>query len=129
MRLYDLKTLHMKKCVGIDQNPYFSWKIANDKNDTVQCAYQIQVLCDEECLWDTGKVESEKQSFVEYEGIALSSRTEYKWKVTVWNNYNETAEAAMAFISFGSTKKEQMTVNLHRNLQRIAPYYTIRPMM
>lgn len=62
MRLYDLKTLHMKKCVGIDQNPYFSWKIANDKNDTVQCAYQLQVLCDEECLWDTGKVESEKQS-------------------------------------------------------------------
>ena len=81
MRLYDLKTLHMKKCVGIDQNPYFSWKIANDKNDTVQCAYQLQVLCDEECLWDTGKVESEKQSFVEYEGITLSSRTEYKWKV------------------------------------------------
>ena len=97
MRLYDLKTLHMKKCVGIDQNPYFSWKIANDKNDTVQCAYQLQVLCDEECLWDTGKVESEKQSFVEYEGIALSSRTEYKWKVTVWNNYNETAEAEAQF--------------------------------
>ena len=82
----------MKKvCLGLIKILIFHGKIANDKKDTVQCAYQLQVLCDEECLWDTGKVESEKQSFVEYEGIALSSRTEYKWKVTVWNNYNENS--------------------------------------
>lgn len=27
MKLYDLKTLHMKRAFGIDRVPYFSWKL------------------------------------------------------------------------------------------------------
>ena len=89
MELYDLKTLHQKKNMGIDRTPYFSWKISSDRQNVLQTAYQIVVSDEKETVWDSGKVEGHKQSFVEYEGEKLRAKTEYHWKVTAWNNYGE----------------------------------------
>lgn len=98
MQLYDLKTLHMKAALGIDRVPYFSWKMCSDKENVLQTGYQIIVTNDQkECLWDSGKVDGRKQSFVEYEGKELASKTAYRWNLLVWNNYDEVARAEGQF--------------------------------
>ena len=42
--------------------------------------------------FSTGKVLSDRQSFVSYEG-ELQSKTEYRWEVTVWDNHGNEAKA------------------------------------
>ena len=34
MKLYNLTVNHMSECLGLEGNPYFSWKIESDENDT-----------------------------------------------------------------------------------------------
>lgn len=97
MQLYDLKTLHMRDNIGLDQNPYFSWKIASRQKNVLQSAYQIRVFHDQNCVWDTGRVESSKQSFVDYEGEPLLSQTQYIWRVAVWTNNENKEEAESSF--------------------------------
>lgn len=97
MQLYDLKTLHRNHAFGIDQVPYFSWKIKSEKQNVIQQAYQLTVSHGNITLWDSGKVKSRQQSFVEYEGPSFQSRTFYVWQVTVWDNQGEKAQAENSF--------------------------------
>lgn len=97
MNLYDLKVLHQRKNLGIDANPYFSWKIGSDSGNIKQTGYQILVKTGDEIVWDSGKVESDKQTFVEYEGDPLVSCSIYQWSVSVWNNYGESAAGTGSF--------------------------------
>ncbi len=69
----------------------FSWKIKTNENDWKQCTYQLIVASSGDILkkgigdlWDSGKVESDKQLFVPYKGKPLSRGKEYFWKVKVW---------------------------------------------
>lgn len=98
MELYALKTLHMTEPLGIDQTPYFSWKLASDEQNTMQTAYHIRV-CEEigALVWDSGRQESEADSFVSYEGHPLRSRTRYLWTVTIWDNHGNEASADASF--------------------------------
>ena len=96
MRLFDLKTMHQKQPVT-DQTPYFSWKIDSARKNVLQDAYRIQVALGDEVFWDSGKVISAEQSFVEYQGKKLASRGCYIWKVTVWDNQGEEASAEECF--------------------------------
>lgn len=97
MQLYDLKTLHMNQAFGIDQTPYFSWKMKSGKKNVVQAAYQIKVFEEGSIVWDTGRTESRQQSFAEYEGLPLQSCRVYRWQVTVWNNYGEMSQGESSF--------------------------------
>lgn len=97
MQLYDLKTLHMDHAFGIDRMPYFSWKLKSERRNVVQQAYRIQVFCGKSILWDSGKIGGRQQSFVEYEGPPLQSRTVYKWQVTVWDNYGDISQGENNF--------------------------------
>ncbi len=97
MELYGLKTNERLIPVGIDGIPYFSWKIRSDRKNMIQKAYRIEIAG----IWDTGKVESRGQAFIEYEGEPLESCTEYTWKVTVWDNYGEQAAAEASFETAG----------------------------
>ena len=94
--LYDLKVLHMEQPV-IDKNPYFSWKMQSSEKSILQIAYQIVVRNGSRILWDTGKVVSSKQSFIEYAGMPLESCREYIWSVRVWNNIGEEAMDKASF--------------------------------
>ena len=93
MELINLKTLHMINPLGIDQLPYFSWKLVSDRRNVVQTSYKITV-CDEDSnvVWDSGCCVSDQSTFVPYEGAPLKSCTRYTWTVCVQNNYEETAE-------------------------------------
>lgn len=93
MRLYSLKTNERVTPVGIDGTPYFSWKISSDRENVRQTAYRVTLPG----IWDSGKVESREQAFVEYGGPSLSSCTEYRWQVTVWDDVGEEATAEASF--------------------------------
>lgn len=95
----ELKTENMRNPICIDsKNPKFSWKYLSSDNGVTQTAYRIIVSSDEEKLnndvgdmWDSGKVISDKQYAVKYNGLTLESTTKYYWKVQVYNNDSDNA--------------------------------------
>lgn len=97
IKLYDLKTLHQSNPLGIDEIPYFSWKIESDRKNVLQKSYRIVVKDENSTVWDSGIVESDKQSFVPYEGETLTSKTAYQWNVMVWDNNEDVAVAEASF--------------------------------
>lgn len=73
-----------------EQQPRFSWKIADNSSLMTQTAYQIQVaaqpsLFDTDTqLWDSQKVLSNKTSWIKYQGKPLTSRQKLYWRVRQW---------------------------------------------
>lgn len=120
MKVYDLKTLHLKKAFGIDKTPYFSWKIESEKQNVLQSAYQLIVCEKEVVMWDSGKVYGRKQSFVEYQGPNLSSATNYWWRVTVWNNQDEIASAEGEFETALLNKEEWIAKWVESTIPRLS---------
>lgn len=97
--IYDLKTEYHSNPIGLDTLfPRLSWKLHSDKNDVIQAAYHIRCAFDKEKLssgelaWDSGKVNSDKSTHIEYEGQKLESGIIIYWQVKVWNNYGEESE-------------------------------------
>ncbi|MBQ1277115.1 MAG: hypothetical protein IIY07_00555, partial [Thermoguttaceae bacterium] len=74
---------------GIDvARPRFSWKLFSQDLNESQSAYQLKVakaFGDRELVWDSGRVESDAQLFVEYDGKSLEPATEYSVELVVWN--------------------------------------------
>lgn len=98
MKVYDLRVNNISAPLGIDEVPYFSWKIDSDDFDVMQTAYRINV-CEKNGgeVWNSGKKVSDTSCFINYEGVELKSKTEYEWSVCVWDNYGKAAEGRGAF--------------------------------
>ncbi len=89
---------HLDRPLGLDTVPYFSWQIESDKQNVMQEAYCLKVTEEDgSCVWNTGKIASEKSTYVEYEGEALKSCTKYSVEVTVWDNQEEIISAETWF--------------------------------
>jgi alpha-L-rhamnosidase len=79
--------------LGIDERaPRLSWALVSERRGQAQFAYRVLVARSEEdlaseenLLWDSGRVESDRSAGVEYEGEALQSRSRCLWKVRVWD--------------------------------------------
>ncbi|MBE5892870.1 MAG: hypothetical protein E7286_05755 [Lachnospiraceae bacterium] len=82
---------------GVSEKPVFSWIPGTEEIDGKniygrgQAAYRVIVSSDMALaqqgigdLWDSGKVESEDPYDVVYAGAALTSKTDYFWRVQVW---------------------------------------------
>ncbi len=96
-QVVDLRCEGLVEPLGIDSTtPHFSWKIASEKPMT-QCAYEVEV---DGKLWRSGKVESNQQVMVPYEGVALASRQQSRWRVRVWNQ-DDKASRWSAWQRFG----------------------------
>ncbi|WP_430645534.1 family 78 glycoside hydrolase catalytic domain [Agromyces sp. GXS1127] len=88
-----LTTEHRVAPINVDvESPRFGWNITSTERNQRQTAYRIVVATSEAGLsngrgvvWDTGKVASDRQIAVEYEGEALEPSTAYFWKVDVWD--------------------------------------------
>ena len=75
LKIFDLTTEYKVNPVGMDDTqPRFSWKLDSDLPNTKQCAYQIKVSA-QATVWDSGRVESEQSTLVEYLGPAFEART------------------------------------------------------
>ena len=132
MKVCHLRTNHMKKPLGIDKAPEFSWKIESDEQNVVQTAYQIDVFDGGELVYSSGKVSSNKQSFIEYEG-SLKSLTEYKWSVTVWDNQgNVSTENSIfetAFLSSDEITAKWSESPFERNESKLFTYGIENPVV
>lgn len=86
MIIYDMKTEDLINPIGIDEKkPRFSWKLQSKISGTVQTAYRIIVRSDNDTVWDSGKVTSDRSICIEYDGQSLSAMTKYSWQVSVWD--------------------------------------------
>jgi len=89
-----LRCEYREEPLGIDVlQPRLSWtlKAAPDARTVMQSAYHVLVASTPESLaantgdlWDSGKVASDRQLHIKYEGKPLTSRMRCFWKVRVW---------------------------------------------
>lgn len=102
--------------IGVDRtNPLLSWWITSDQRGEKQEAYQILVGSDPSVLaqnkgdlWDTGKVESDQSTQVEYAGKLFDSRMRCFWKVRIWSrNGKETQWSKPAVWTMGVLNDSQ----------------------
>src|SRR5829696_4798930 len=93
LRPVGLKCEYRIDPLGIDEvAPRLSWTLESERRDQRQSAYRILVAgnegdleAEENLLWDSGRVESDRTIGVEYEGEALRSGSQCVWKVRVWD--------------------------------------------
>lgn len=69
------------------QHPRLSWIITSNERDVMQTAYHVLVASSPEKLaagqgdlWDSGRVNSDRSVWVEYEGKELPDNTRCYWK-------------------------------------------------
>lgn len=97
--VYDLRCQNLKKPLGIgESSPSFSWELSSSEKRVIQTAYQIMVASSPEKLdrdpdmWNSGKITSDKSTFIDYAGKPLQSAEKYYWKVKVWMNKSMNGE-------------------------------------
>jgi alpha-L-rhamnosidase len=78
------------KNVDPETSPRFSWRVDAERRGAGQTAYQILVSRDRDTLgdgegdtWDSGWVESDRSSGVEYDGAPLRGDSVYHWTVRI----------------------------------------------
>lgn len=101
--------------LGIDvARPRLSWIVPCGRRGQGQTAYRILVAASAEelmrdtgSLWDSGKVESDRSTLIEYAGRPLGSRMQCHWKVKVWDrDGRESGWSQSAHWSMGLLKPE-----------------------
>lgn len=123
----DMRVNNLETPLAIDTEPVFSWKLSSTDRGITQKAYQITVTNAEgTVLWNTGKVDSDRTSCIEYEGAKLASSTSYTWKVKVWtNNGDESAWTTSDFETALLSEKDWKAQWISSNSQ--VPSYTVVP--
>ena len=78
--------------VGTEERPYFGWYMNDPDDNEIQTAYQILVASSEGNLdankgdlWDSSRINSEKQNYIDYDGKPLTPATRCYWKVRTWD--------------------------------------------
>lgn len=98
MIVKNLKVLHMENPIGVDVAPYFSWILESVTPNTMQTSYQLTIADSRgNLIYDSGLIESNRNSYIPYEGAKLNSKTPYIWKVRVTDNHGNTASATSFF--------------------------------
>lgn len=98
LRIHHFTILHQDQPLGIDEAPYFSWKLESDRQNVLQRAFRLRVSEESgKTVWDSSRQETERSTYVVYAGEPLQSRTIYTVHVTVWDNQGEQAEAETRF--------------------------------
>src|SRR5690242_4650391 len=108
MKIIGLRCEYLQNPLGIDvAQPHLSWRLESDdpeQRGLKQTAYQIQVGTEPETsdLWDSGKINSDQTTQIEYIGQKLASGQQCFWRVQVWNGntstWSETAHWSMGLL-------------------------------
>lgn len=106
----DLRIEYLKSPLGVDTSqPRFSWLLNHSERIQYQKAYQILVASTENILkneaancWDSGKVLSDQNVNIEYQGKPLESGRTYFWCVKWWDkNDIQSSFSEIAFFQMG----------------------------
>ncbi len=92
-----LRTSFLDNPLGIsDTRPSFSWEVAADGYGRRQTAWRIRCYREpsgtDTCLWDSGRVEGDRQLNVRYAGAELGSRDLVYWQVLTWDEAGTEGE-------------------------------------
>ena len=101
IKVYGLTVNYLKNPCGIDENPTFSYKIANTERGGKQKNRRVRVteaLTGKE-VWDSGVVETTEQLFIPYAGEKLAPLTKYEFTVDVTLTTGETASETGSFVT------------------------------
>jgi alpha-L-rhamnosidase len=97
-----------------DVTPSFSWKLPVGVQS--QIAYSIVVASSPDLLpgkadlWQSGKIETDQNLYVSYEGEKLSSGQNVYWQVKFWDNAgNESKWSEKAFFELGLLNQNEWT--------------------
>ena len=88
---------YLENPLGIDvTKPRLSWNFTSNERNQSQMAYEILVSDDlkniqKGNIWKTGKIISNQNLHIEYQGLALKSFTRYYWCVKVYDQNNEAS--------------------------------------
>ena len=93
MMVTRLRCEYLGNPLGIDERkPRLSWALTSDERGQRQTAYRVLVASTPEILaagrgdlWDSGKVDSDQTTHVEYAGGKLATRMLCYWKVRAWD--------------------------------------------
>lgn len=106
----NLKCEYSDNPLGVDTpSPRFSWVVDTSQRNAFQSACQILVATDEQLLhnqnadiWDSGKIETDKNFNISYNGKKLESGQRYFWCVRWWDKSGKASEfSAPAFFEMG----------------------------
>jgi alpha-L-rhamnosidase len=80
-----------------EQRPRFSWKLPNHGKAQLQSAYQVQVantsnFHDKQIIWDSKKVGTKDNAWIEYGGPKLQSRQKVFWRVKMWDENDRVSK-------------------------------------
>ena len=111
---FNLRTCDKVKPAGTEERPFFGWYNSNAKANAIQIAYQIIVASTPELLasgkgdvWDSGKIMSRMQNYIDFGGSPLSPATRYYWKVRTWDKKgNVSAYSKATYFDTGLFKAE-----------------------
>ena len=98
MKAISLRTEYLINPIGIDiRHPRLFW---NCEGGTKQTAYRIVAKTDEQIVWDSGKVSSDRMH-ADYPND-LASRQRVEWNVTLWDETDREGEPSeTAFFETG----------------------------
>ena len=80
-----------------EQRPRFSWKLPKEGSAQLQSAYRVQVASTptfytEEIIWDSKKVVSSANAWIDLKGAKLQSRQKAFWRVKIWDENDEVSK-------------------------------------
>jgi hypothetical protein len=83
----------------VQNQPRFSWQLVAKESNESQIGYQILVASSEEKLendegdiWNSLRINSDKNLHITYSGNPLKNEIKYFWKVKVWNQEGEMSK-------------------------------------
>lgn len=113
MKIIRMRCESVVRPLGIDKKqPKLSWITEDTENGFRQSAYQIIVASDRRAIerhagdmWDSGKVNANRQTAILYEGAQLAPKTRYWWKVRLWDQKgNESPWSEETYFETGMFK-------------------------
>lgn len=95
MNINKLTIEGQKTPIGIDiKSPELGWK-TESVDSKYQTAYQLQLSKDygfSEIFFDSGKVASDEQAHIKYNGLKLETRTRYFVRVKIWDEFDKESQ-------------------------------------
>ncbi|HBC88868.1 MAG TPA: alpha-L-rhamnosidase [Lentisphaeria bacterium] len=135
MNIGKLRCEYLKNPVGVDVvKPRLGWIVGSDVRGQGQSSCQILVASSSELLsqdkgdlWDSGKMETDQSSHVEYSGKNLKSRDVCFWKVKIWDKdgkesaWSETASWEMGLLKPADWKAKWIASGIKAAVDKSSP--------